>query len=180
MFHIFQYDQCHNQGKEQKANYQIESLFSVPGVSLISNGVIVIVNTLKSTMRTRIYLNCEFQSISFSVHTSMFVLSINYEMYDSFLKVFIDAFCTNGLPRLDKVIPDNFDIIEEFMIINHAIIATHKTGRLEFFSYRAFYYSVSLVVMDLFRLLFSSWFDFGNFDKSRNEPDFLAERNAGF
>lgn len=47
MFYIFQYNQCHNQGKEEKANYQMESLFSLPGVSLISNGVIVIVNTLQ-------------------------------------------------------------------------------------------------------------------------------------
>lgn len=109
----------------------------------------------------------------------MFVLSINYQKYDSFLKMFCDVSFTNGLPSLGKFISDSLDVIIEFIIIKHAITATHKTGGLEYSLVGRLFIILlnSSVVMGLLMLLISLWFDFGSLDESRHDPflfDFLV------
>ena len=60
----------------------------------------------------------------------MFVLSIDYQKYNSFLKFFNDVFFINVLPSLGKFIPYSLDVITELIIIHHTITSTHKNGGL--------------------------------------------------
>lgn len=55
-------------------------------------------------------------------------MCVNRKKYDNSLKTVSSASCTNNcLVPLAKVIHDNFDIVEGFMITVHNITATQKT-----------------------------------------------------
>jgi glyceraldehyde 3-phosphate dehydrogenase len=63
-----------------------------------------------------------------SADAPMFVMHMNHEKYNNSLKVVSNASCTtNCLGTLAKGIHDNFDIVEGFMTMVHAITATQKT-----------------------------------------------------